>query len=113
MSGWTLAALWLLGAPALKEKPADEPLAVQVTGAGAVVVGDRDPAGGPEEVKQFLTEEYRRRKVEAGRRKAAFDPHLVIRADKGARFAQVHEVMTQAQAAGFSRVTLRALGSDK
>jgi len=77
-----------------------------------VVPGHADPLVKAEDIRKYLGDEYDRLKKAAEKQKFKFDPEVVIRADKDARFKRVHEVMTEAKNAGF-RVSVRADARNK
>jgi biopolymer transport protein ExbD len=83
-------------------------LVVEINAKAEVVVKGRDPIVQGKEIKDHLVEEYERLKRVADDKKVPFDPELVIRAHKDARFTRIHEVMQLAKEVGFKKVQMRA-----
>lgn len=110
IGGWQPAAA---RADKVAEAPADLTLVVEVNAKGEVLVEGRAPLAKAEEVKKYLTDEYRRLKRLAGEKADRPEPACVVRAHKEATFDRAYGVMKQAKEVGFANVRLQAARADK
>ena len=94
-------------APALRPAPpADGPTIISVSANGEIIPDGVMPLSKPEDLMVFLEAELIRQKAAAARQKVKSEPSVAIRAERQAKFAKVHEVISVAKQVGFQNISL-------